>query len=89
MRKRIRFRAVLGRPRRAFWLIRIFQRDVVNLMPLMQIAQHFQRADLSTFGGGMHEVGVNPQDLHAGTAACSDRTSIHGGIAGEAARSRR
>src|ERR1035437_885527 len=38
--------------------------DVVDFMPAMQMAQHLQGADLSALGGGVHEIGVDPQGLH-------------------------
>ena len=48
----------------------VFDGHVVDFMPAMQVAQHLQRADLSALGGGVHEIGVDPEDLHtAGRAA--------------------
>ena len=48
----------------------IFDGDVVDFMPAMQVAQHLQGADLSALGGGVHEIGVDPEGLHtAGRAA--------------------
>lgn len=53
------------RLRGALRLIRILDRDEVNFMPEMKIPQHFQSADLTAFGRRMHEVRVDPQNLHA------------------------
>jgi hypothetical protein len=36
----------------------------MDFMPAMQIPQHLQRADLSTFRGGMHEIGIDPENFH-------------------------
>src|ERR1039458_9339137 len=38
--------------------------DVVDFMPAMQMAEHLQSADLSALGGGVHEIGIDPEGLH-------------------------
>ena len=54
----------------AFGLGGVVDRHVMDFMPAMQMAQHLQSADLSALGGGVHEIGVDPQGLHtAGRAA--------------------
>ena len=57
---------ILVRARGAFGLCRVGDGDVVDLVPAVQVAQHFQGADLTALGGGVHEIGVDPEDLHSG-----------------------
>ena len=53
--------------------------DVVDFMPAMEMAEHLQSADLTALGGGVHEIGIDPQGLHrdgrAAAKAPSQRSS--------------
>src|ERR1022692_2764439 len=57
----------------------ILDGDVVNFMPAMEMAEHLQSADLTSLGGGVHEIGIDPQGLHtdgqAAAKAPSQRSS--------------
>ena len=56
--------AVFVRPRRPLGDTRIVKTNVVNFMPLMHMAQHLQRANLSAARSGMKEIGLNPKQFH-------------------------
>jgi len=45
-------------------LERIFDGYVVDLMPLVETAHHFQGSDLPSLVGGMQEIGIDPEKLH-------------------------
>src|SRR6185369_415875 len=62
--KRIAAGRVFVAPLRTFRMCWILNRYIVNLMPAMQMPQHLERADLPTFRGGVHEIGVDPENLH-------------------------
>ena len=64
MRNGIGFAAIFGTAGEAFGFGLVLQGDVVNLMPAVEMAQHFQRADLAALGGGMEEMRVHPEDFH-------------------------
>src|ERR1035441_8743811 len=60
----VRFVGVLVGGGGALGLGGVFDGHVVGFMPALQMAYHLQCADLSTLGGGVHEIRVDPQGLH-------------------------
>ena len=48
----------------AFRLGRVFQRNVMDFVPAVQMTKHLQSADLAAFGGGVQEMGIDPKNLH-------------------------
>src|SRR5579872_661894 len=72
----IRPETVLTAPGGTFRMRRILNGGVMDLMPAMEVPQHFERADLPPFGSGVHEIRVHPEDFHC-TRADVIRPSRH------------
>src|SRR5438874_5036274 len=57
-------RRVLVRACRAFRRCTVIERHVVNLVPPVQLAQHFESANLAAAIRGVQEVCLDPEDFH-------------------------
>ena len=64
MRDRVGARAVFRTAADTFGLSGIFKRNVMNFMPAMKVAEHFEGPNLTALRGGVEEMRIDPQDLH-------------------------
>ncbi len=69
MPDRVNLGAVFPASGGAFAVHSVVKTNIMDFMPFVKAAQHFQRADLAAARSGMKIIGFHPEYFHAGMSA--------------------